>query len=298
MRPYLFFISGFAGMAGMALTRAEAGPEFWVALVPFFLSYGFGQALTDCFQIDTDRISAPYRPLSRGIINKKDVLMVSVLGLLSCIILLYWFNPYNLVFGILSFFGLATYSQIKRNYWPLGPPYNALIVSFLPIMGFLCFSDSTIFGLTPDVLKLSVLLFLSYSIFVLMGYLKDISADTKANYRTFSVVWGWDATVWVSDLFYGLTLLGLCFTGWIDGYGWILFSAAVVVAVASQVSAHFQKVKTEEHAAFAIGGSVRFFIICCLIVIYAFKPLLWPVLISGYILFELTLYNRPEKTQF
>jgi len=34
-----------------------------MAFIPFFLGYGFGQALTDCFQIDTDTISAPYRPL-------------------------------------------------------------------------------------------------------------------------------------------------------------------------------------------------------------------------------------------
>lgn len=111
-----------------------------LALMTFFLSYGFGQALTDCFQIDTDKISSPYRPLSRGIIRRIDVLGVSVVGLVVWILILCWFNPYNLIFGILSFGGLATYSYIKRHFWALGPAYNSLIVSFLPLMGYLSFT--------------------------------------------------------------------------------------------------------------------------------------------------------------
>ena len=37
----------------------------------FFVSYGFGQALTDCFQTDTDALSAPYRPLVRGLVEEE-----------------------------------------------------------------------------------------------------------------------------------------------------------------------------------------------------------------------------------
>lgn len=298
MRPYLFFISGFAGMSGMALTDASPDMSYWIALLPFFLSYGFGQALTDCFQVDTDKISAPYRPLSQGVIKRKDVLLVSVSGLVFCIAVLFWFNPYNLVLGALSFLGLATYSYVKRKYWPLGPPYNALIVSFLPIMGYLCFSGATIFNLPPEVFKASLVLFMSYMIFVLMGYLKDITADRVANYNTFSVVWGWDATVWVSDFMYLTTLLMLYLFGWVAGYGWVLFFLASGIAFSSQISAHFQKVKTEEYSAFSIAGSVRFFILCCFVILYSFKPGLWPWLILGYLLFEYSLSRRPEKGQF
>ena len=40
------------------------------AFVASFLAYGFGQALTDWFRRDTDRLSAPYRPLSGSIQTK------------------------------------------------------------------------------------------------------------------------------------------------------------------------------------------------------------------------------------
>lgn len=158
---------------------------------------------------------------------------------------------------------MATYSYIKRHFWALGPAYNSLIVSFLP----------------------------------LMGYLKEISADKEANYNTFSVVWGWDLTVWASDLIYMIVLSGFYFSGWISGFNWVLFFTAVFLAFIAQCNAHFQKVKTEEHAACAIACSIRFFIICCFMIIYAFMPALWVILVVGAIIFEYTLYKRPENSQ-
>lgn len=297
MRPYLFFISGFAGMSGIALTKANLDLNFWIVLIPFFLSYGFGQALTDCFQIDTDKISSPYRPLSQGIIRRIDVLGVSVVGLVVCILILCWFNPYNLIFGILSFGGLATYSYIKRHFWALGPAYNSLIVSFLPLMGYLSFTKPVGLKFNEEVIRVALILFFSYSIFVLMGYLKDISADRQAKYHTFPVVWGWNLTVWVSDLIYLLVLVGIYLSGYIFGFNWFLYGLAIVLALLAQLKAHFQKVKTEEYAAFSIACSIRFFIICCFIIIYSFKPSLWFVLVLGAILFEYTLRQRPEKAQ-
>jgi 4-hydroxybenzoate polyprenyltransferase len=65
LRPYLFFVSGAAGAVGLALSDA-AGVTFAAAFAAFFFSYGFGQAATDVFQIDTDSISSPYRPLTQG----------------------------------------------------------------------------------------------------------------------------------------------------------------------------------------------------------------------------------------
>ena len=95
MRPYLLFVSGIAGAAGMAMSKAET-TETWkllVAFFPFFMGYGFGQALTDCFQTDTDKLSAPYRPLSKGILSKKAVLGVSLAGLFFCAAAFYFLHP-------------------------------------------------------------------------------------------------------------------------------------------------------------------------------------------------------------
>ena len=142
MRPYLLFISGIAGLAGMAISKTEQA-EWWrvlIAFIPFFFGYGFGQALTDCFQTDTDKLSAPYRPLSQGIVSVNSVLTVSILGLFSCAIILYWMHFMSFILSCLSVFGLATYSYIKRNFWFGGPFYNAWIVALLPLMGYFSFA--------------------------------------------------------------------------------------------------------------------------------------------------------------
>ena len=69
MRPYLLFVSGASGLVGLALADSLVGPSLLVAALPFFLSYGLGQAITDTFQTDTDALSSPYRPLVRGAIS-------------------------------------------------------------------------------------------------------------------------------------------------------------------------------------------------------------------------------------
>src|SRR5512136_2953220 len=80
MRPYLLFVSGITGIAGMSLVPGVMGPAAIAIFIATFLSYGFGQALTDCFQIDTDSLSAPYRPLTQGFIGRRHVLLVSIVG--------------------------------------------------------------------------------------------------------------------------------------------------------------------------------------------------------------------------
>jgi 4-hydroxybenzoate polyprenyltransferase len=126
MRPYLLFVSGVAGLAGMALAQEQGLSliKFLMAFVPFFLAYGFGQALTDCFQIDTDTISSPYRPLVKKEVTPLSVGMVSLIGLVLISFSLIYLNPYNIIWGAMSIAGLATYTFFKKNYWFAGPFYN------------------------------------------------------------------------------------------------------------------------------------------------------------------------------
>ena len=101
MRPYLLFVSGAAGLSGLAagLVKFPETPmlHLYLAFPAFFLAYGFGQALTDCFQMDTDRLSAPERPLSKGLISPRHVLFTSVVGLIASAGILIWLNLMNLV---------------------------------------------------------------------------------------------------------------------------------------------------------------------------------------------------------
>ena len=73
MRPYLLFVSGVTGICGMSFIDELSVSKAILISLASFLSYGFGQALTDCFQTDTDSISSPYRPLTQGRISKFQV---------------------------------------------------------------------------------------------------------------------------------------------------------------------------------------------------------------------------------
>ena len=299
MRPYLLFVSGAAGLAGIAVTPVESLslPLVWIGFLPLFLGYGFGQALTDCFQLDTDRISAPYRPLSQGIVSAKNVGAVSLFGLVMGVGILVFLNPWNLLAGTLSILGLATYTFFKRRYWFAGPFWNGWIVALLPLMGYISMLRVGFWEHIEGVLPVVALSFFSYTNFVLMGYLKDISADRETGYRTFPVVFGWNATVWVGNILVILSAglaAALTFSG---GWSKVLWGVATVIAVAGQIYAHITVDKTEANAARPIAATVRAFILWHLAVVLNNRADWWLGLLVFYLLFEWTLWKRPERGQ-
>jgi 4-hydroxybenzoate polyprenyltransferase len=296
MRPYLFFVSGVSGLTGMAIAYAATyapASNLIAAFFPFLFAYGFGQALTDCFQKDTDRLSAPYRPLSQGLLLTKDVAVVSIAGLVSCGLILVSLRFSNIYLAALSVFGLATYSFVKKNYWWGGPFYNAWIVMLLPVMG--CLSLGGSLRMLP--IPVLLLTFFSYSSFVLIGYLKDISADRETGYKTYPVVFGWNSTVWVGNLFF-LASAVCCYVIVKDAMAGIaLWLAGSLVAAWGQLVALRVQPKVEKNSTIPVLATVRSFIIWQLAVILTYQPDWWAQAIFFYALFELVLSLRPEKHQ-
>lgn len=308
MRPYLLFVSGVAGMAGFA-----AGPETnWAATVSIFLvlflSYGFGQALTDCFQTDTDSISSPYRPLIQGIISREQVLPVSLSGLTAGCLILLFLNVWIVIPGLLCIFGLATYTYFKRRWWG-GPFYNAWIVALLPVIGYMAAREtngsfSAIFG-DDILLGIIISVFFSYANFVLMGYFKDISADRASGYNTFVVAFGWKKAAIASDIFAlisisatGGVMLRLFLNGTVSPLSRVafpLFCAAAIVLVFAQIGIH--RTRDEKEAFRPIANVVRGFVLLHLSEICLLKPTWFFAALIFYLMFELTLKTRPEKAQ-
>lgn len=299
MRPYLLFISGIAGISGMAMhtNPGAAGWKAYAAAIVFFFGYGFGQALTDCFQTDTDKISAPYRPLSKEIISIRNTVIISCLGLLASGILFYLFHPLCLWLSIAAVFGLATYSYIKKHFWFAGPFYNAWIVALLPIMGYFACMDPVMKTFPSFLLPYAAISFFSYANFVLIGYLKDIEADRVTGYKTFPVVFGWDKTILVGDLF-AATALIFFWTRPITGFGATVAGClASIVMIAGQVYGHFTKNKTEINSVIPVTATVRGFILLHIAITLQFHPNWWIAAMIFYGLFELALYLRPSKLQ-
>lgn len=198
-RPYLLAVSGAAGLVGVA-ARGASGVGPWLVAGALFLTYGFGQALTDVFQTDTDALSAPDRPLVRGEIARRDVLAVSIVGLAGCSIAVGAVNPWALGPAVVAVALLASYSAAKRRWWA-GPPWNSAAVAMLPLIGWMSGGGTLADALgTARVRWLMAAVALTYGVFVLVGYLKDVEADAATGYRTFAVRFGRRAAVGFSAL--------------------------------------------------------------------------------------------------
>lgn len=304
MRPYLLFVSGAAGLVGLSFGADLGAWRTVLAFVALFFSYGLGQALTDCFQTDTDSISAPYRPLVAGVISRRQVLVVSMVKLSVAVLVLTLLNPRILGFGVAAVVGLLTYTFFKRTWWG-GPPWNSWIVALIPLMGRLVDSawspaDFVRPNGPDDVAFLLAVLavFFGYANFVVMGYFKDISADRATGYRTFPVVFGWRAAAVYGDVTAGaaaalmagaLALLG------VNVVSVATFAAAAALYARAQVSMH--RIRDERATGAPIANGVRALVLLCLTLVAANQVHWAPLLAVFYALFELALRLRPERGQ-
>lgn len=304
MRPYLLFVSGAAGMVGLAFVDSITAGRVALAFVPLFLSYGLGQALTDCFQTDTDALSAPYRPLVRGVVSRTQVLWVSLVGLTVVVLVLAYLNPVILLLGFLAVVGLLTYTWFKRRWWG-GPPWNSWIVAILPMMGRLVDRDYTLGELvrfgdiqTPAFCLSIAAVFAGYANFVVMGYFKDISADRQTGYNTFPVAFGWKANAVYGDV---TALVAAASTAWVVatvGGGlsaWVVLAAAAALQLYAQVGVH--RTREEDAVGTPIANGVRALIFYCLAIVLALKPGWIGFAGVFYIAFEFVLRVRPEEGQ-
>ena len=305
MRPYLIFVSGAAGLVGLAFIPR---PEPWrllLAFLPLLLSYGFGQALTDCFQIDTDSLSSPYRPLVRGIVSRRQVMTVSLAGLAAGALTLGFVDLEILPLGLLAVVGLLSYTFFKRRWWG-GPFWNSWIVALLPLMGRLAGRDVSLTGLIGPAMPegrsflFGVLtVFFAYANFVVMGYLKDISADRATGYRTLPVVFGWKATAFVSDALAAAAIVSaagsLVLTAQPASAGLIALGVAAALSLSAQVRIH--RTTDESRAHGPIADVVRVFLLESSAIVLARQPGWVPLLIVFYLSFEAALRFRPEERQ-
>jgi geranylgeranylglycerol-phosphate geranylgeranyltransferase len=302
MRPYLLFVSGITGIAGASFaTEATAAIALPIAIASFF-SYGFGQALTDCFQIDTDRVSAPYRPLTQGLIGRGQVLLISTIGLASCMVPFALRQPANLAFGLIAGCGLATYTPFKRRWWG-GPWYNAWIVCVLFLMAYA--GGTGVPSHRPSFACWAGLsaVFFGYANFVLSGYFKDIHADAQSQYRTLPVVFGRRVASFVSDfLALGFIVsLSASFTlasGTSPAqfaFGEIFLAASGITAVTAQLLLHSVRKDVQSHL--PIGLVVHSYILGMAGLSCIQHPSWAAPLVAFYSFFIIALRARPSRSQ-
>lgn len=304
MRPYLLFVSGVTGICGMSFIVDLEISKIILIFFASFLSYGFGQALTDVFQTDTDSISSPYRPLTKGLISKTQVLSISLIGLIFCVSVFSFYNPLNLMLGIFSGLGLATYTFFKKKFWA-GPFYNAWIVGALFLMAFLCGSDFSSISNNPKLIYSLLTVFFGYANFVLVGYFKDVEADKLTGYNTLPVVYGRRIASIVSNIFglFTITSAILIFTNSSllkdlltkNLNAVVILVVGMVIMILCQIFVHF--IKNDNESSKAITLSVHAYIILLSSIVILNKPEWIIPMIIFYLLFNLTISLRPAKNQ-
>jgi len=196
-RPHFFFVSGSAGLIGMTMMYQD--PPLWKTVTVFlvcFFSYGLIQALCDTFDLETDRINAPFRPMVTGELPVRTVVIILTSLLIVVGVLFFIINPLLLIVeGVALLFSL-TYNRMKKipN---LGPLWNGVIVATLPLIGALGVSESRSFaGVPATVYAVCGIVGLVYAGFVLTGYFKDVTGDAQTGYRTAPVVYGIERAKW------------------------------------------------------------------------------------------------------
>lgn len=303
MRPYLLFISGITGLAGMSFAAEISNIETVVLFLAFFLSYGFGQALTDCFQTDTDSISSPYRPLVKGLINRNDVLIVSLAGLVTCSIVFIYFSLINLFFTILAVIGLATYTYFKRKWWS-GPFYNAWIVAVLFFIGYNSGLKNNSIYISNSIAAAMLAVFFGYANFVLTGYFKDVNADRQTGYNTLLVKFGFRISSIVSHLLALLFIFGagafIYFSVNFQSLKELIFAALFFIAgLITTILAQkkLSKVKDETAAYKAISLVVHSYILILSAITVLNKPTWLLLLIVFYLGFQSAMKSRPLQNQ-
>ena len=299
------FVSGATTIVGMSFATELSLTKAILIFIAGFFSYGFGQALTDCFQIDTDSISSPYRPLTQGIVNRNYFLAISSIGLFFCISILAYFNPANIGLGALAGIGLATYTNFKRKWWA-GPFYNAWIVLVLFVMSYLAASENIYFNFSNLLfLAAGISVFFGYANFVLTGYFKDISADRVTAYYTLPVKYGRKIAAVVSDVYAAIVIVSIFIIGLILALDSVSFSTIIKalifvyigfgMSILTQISLH--NVKTDAEAHIAIVPCVHCYILFLSGLAIINKPEWFIPQLVFYILYILTLKLRPAKEQ-
>ncbi len=304
MRPYLLFLSGITGLVGLALAPPVPAPITAALALVFFFAYGFGQALTDCFQTDTDSLSSPYRPLVTGSLRRRDVLAVSLVALLTSGAVLVALHPANLVLAGLEIGGLLTYTWMKRRWWG-GPPHNAWIVALLVVMGYVTASGAA--GATVvrngRVGWAAAAAFFGYAAFVVSGYHKDVEADRATGYRTLPVRFGRRVSAWTSDALSAAAVVCVAVLvaaapgfGGAAGLPALAFLAAGGAAfLAAGVKLHRSRTDLDAHP--AIAYVVHAYVLTLAACAAAYRPAWSPVLALFYLAFVLSLRARPCREQ-
>ena len=215
LRFELPFSAGVCVVMGQILALGKIAPVFitFSAFVSVFLISASILVLNDYFDVDTDRINAPDRPIPSNMVSPPEALLFSILLLFTGLSLSYFISITALIISIiLSVIGFLYNRFFKKT----GLPGN-LMVSFSVGMTFI-YGGSTV-GLP---FNNTVLFFFIIAALVDLGEeiaadSMDMKGDILINSNSVAIVYGQTAALKVSGFIFCLVIL-LSFIPFITGW--------------------------------------------------------------------------------
>jgi 4-hydroxybenzoate polyprenyltransferase len=214
--------------------RADDLPDIWfdIRLLILFAIGAFAMRSAGCIyndiidrDIDAKVARTKGRPLASGQISLVPAIAVAIALCLVGLAVLLQFNSFAVVLGFGSVGIVLIYPLMKRvTFWPQA--VLGLAFSWGALMGWAAYFGEL--GLAPIVLYVSAIAWT-------IGYdtiyaHQDKDDDALMGLKSTALRFGGNTAPWLS-LFYGITIGGLAFSGWIVGAG-IIFYCGLVAASA------------------------------------------------------------------
>ncbi|MBL7131471.1 MAG: UbiA family prenyltransferase [Candidatus Omnitrophica bacterium] len=188
MRPYLFFLSGMAGLLGVVFCGQTASAGKLISILSVvFLGWGVNQVVNDFLGLKEDRINAPNRPLVTGALPIKAAVLYSLGLFVLGGFITYILNAYALIFYFLVFLLNIAYEYSKKI-----PLLGNIVFGFLlaPCVyyGAMCVNGKGLEVLLDKKLFLLAIAVILINITVaFFTYYKDFKGDKITGKRTIIV---------------------------------------------------------------------------------------------------------------
>jgi geranylgeranylglycerol-phosphate geranylgeranyltransferase len=214
MRVLNALIAGGVVILGGFLTPAFIGIHVYLAALSVLIITIAGNLINDYFDVETDEINRPERPIPSGRLKKKQALLISI----SLFILgnsLLAFLDYNLLkIGLAATFLLIIYTPALKKRPLIGNITVSLLLSLTFIVG--AIASGAFLNLKNSILPASLIFFLSLPREILKDG-EDFIGDREAGLRTFPVVFGIRRTRLLAVSTLWILILWILFNSFIFG---------------------------------------------------------------------------------
>ena len=175
-------------------------PQFWAAFSIIQIITTLSMVINDVFDIETDRVNHPERPLITGSVSRNEAEALTTLLLVSVPIIGILFLPVSAApFWFLASWAIVLYTPILKRWFLIKNLVCALVVSAtVPFVALsVPFVDTSVHGLPTDMLvELTTQTIFMASMYIeLLLDITDVKGDRENGIYTVPVVWGENATI-------------------------------------------------------------------------------------------------------